>query len=194
MTRPLAGIFVGGASRRMGGRPKGLLAARSGSETLVARLTRVCREALGDPRLLLVGRAQAYAELGLPSLDDDPPDVGPIGGLRALLLEARASNAQFVIALSCDLPDVTPALIRKLVEHAPEAEAVLPRAADLWQPLFARYEPAATLKAVDRALAAGRRALQAVLDELDEGCAVLPLDAAELELLRDWDEPADLRR
>ena len=38
-----------------------------------------------------VGRADAYAALRLPRIEDDPSDIGPIGGLRGLLLR-RASG------------------------------------------------------------------------------------------------------
>ena len=89
MSAPLVGIFVGGKGRRMGGVAKGLLTAPGGTATLVARLARVVREAFGEVDLVLVGSADAYAAQGLPSLADDPPGVGPIGGLSALLAEGR---------------------------------------------------------------------------------------------------------
>lgn len=188
----LVGIFVGGRALRMGGVPKGLLAAPRSEETLVERLLRVSHQALGRHESLLVGRAPAYAGLGLPFVEDAPAGVGPLGGLCALLDAALERSSGAVIALACDLPHVSAELIQRLAAHAPEAAAVAPRSDGKWQPLMARYEPHRALLAARAALAAGERALYCVLDRLGSGTVELPLAAEEAALLRDWDEPADL--
>jgi len=187
----LVGVFVGGASRRMGGKPKGLLPARDGRESLVTRILRLATEALETPEFVLVGSANAYRELGLSAIEDDPTNVGPIGGLRTLLEAARSRGLESVLALSCDLPDVTAALIGRLARHAPGAAAVAPRIDGIWQPLFARYHVNRALAAVDVCLEAERHALKSVLARLD--VEPLPLEAGEAGLLADWDEPADIR-
>ena len=188
------GIFVGGVSRRMGYSPKGLLPARDGRESVLARLVRQAGQALEQPQIVLVGNAEPYRVLGLPFLDDDPPGVGPIGALRALLEHAHAQGAPEAIALPCDLPDVTSELIARLACHAPGSVAVAARIDDIWQPLFARYAVSATLAAVEAALGQGDRSLQRVLERLDGGPVLLPLSDAEAQLLGDWDEPSDLVR
>src|SRR5262245_26639960 len=121
----LAGIFVGGASRRMGGRPKGLLLAPSG-ETIVARWKRMF-DALGVPSLL-VGRHEAYTSLGIECLDDEPPGTGPIGGLVALLSRARGRR---VIAVACDMPFVSERLLEKLAFYPARACALAPKRGDV---------------------------------------------------------------
>src|SRR5262252_6153486 len=83
----LAGIFVGGRSSRMGGRPKGLLRAPSG-ETVVERWSSIFA-ALSVPAVL-VGQNPAYTSLGIEQLEDAPPDIGPLGGLLALLERAKS--------------------------------------------------------------------------------------------------------
>lgn len=191
---PLVGIFTGGASRRMGGRPKGLLPARNGRETLAARLKRLCAEALGAPHVVLVGKAAAYSGLGLESIADDPPGVGPIGGLRALLRAAEQHGAPFAIALSCDLPDVTSELIHRLATDSPARAAMAAKVGDIWQPLFARYAAPAVLDAIEASLAARSHALQSVLARLGPELGALPLEPGDAQLLGDWDEPADLDR
>lgn len=188
MPAPLVGIFVGGQGRRMGGVAKGLLAAPDQTGSLVARLARVAREAYGDVELVLVGRADAYASLELPALADDPPGVGPIGGLCALLAEGERRGAPFVVTLACDLPFVSAALLARLARLAPGASAVAPRQGELWQPLCARFEPVRAHQVVARLVHGGTRSLQRVLDELD--ATELPLAASDD--LRDWDEPGDL--
>lgn len=189
MKDPVCGLFVGGQARRMGGVAKGLLPAPDSGEPLVLRLRRHA-ESLGL-RCLLVGSAPAYAGLGLPMLTDDPPGLGPLGGLRALLVAADRAP---VLALACDLPYISPALLRRLVEAAPATadgpcDVVAPRRQDRWEPLCARYE-ATVLPALTAALQAGERSFQGLLRRLR--VRELSLSATEATELTDWDSPDDL--
>jgi molybdopterin-guanine dinucleotide biosynthesis protein A len=170
----------------MGGSAKGLLTSPDTGESLVSRLARIAREALPGAELVLVGEAEAYRALGLPMLADAPDSSGPIAGLVALLEEA-ARRKRIAIALACDLPAVPRELVERLATHAPKAAAVAPRMSGVWQPLFARYAPAACLQAA-RAVRAPWRLLEAV------GAEELPLSGAESALLRDWDTPDDVAR
>lgn len=188
MGKPLVGVFVGGQGRRMGGVAKGMLATASG-ERIVERLLRVAREALGDIDVVLVGRAEEYASLGLDHVDDDPPGMGPIGGLGALLSEGARRGAPYVLALACDMPEVTPELLTELART--NAAAVAPVRDGMWEPLCARYDPTRALEALRRVLARGRRSLWSVLDELGDEAVELRVAP---ELLEDWDEPGDVRR
>lgn len=190
MARALTvGIFVGGRGRRLGGVDKGNLRLASG-ETLVERLVARSRDALPGAAFVLVGAAGAYAELGLPALADAPAGVGPLGGLRALLVEAEARGHAHALALACDLPYLGGELIARLATEAPAARLVAPRAGGIWETLVARYAVSA-LAAVDATLGAGERALQRVALRLGEGAVELAVDARERAELRDWDEPAD---
>jgi molybdopterin-guanine dinucleotide biosynthesis protein A len=180
MDRLVAGIFVGGASRRMGGRPKGLLVTSSG-ETIVARWLRMFG-ALDIP-CVLVGQKDAYGGFGLEELADDPPGIGPLGGLVALLSRAGAGQA---IAVGCDMPFVSDELLRKLVGFPSRAPAVAARRGEIWEPLFARYAAPAALAAARPLALSERHALFGVLDAL--GAEALPMSDDELALLRDWDE------
>jgi molybdopterin-guanine dinucleotide biosynthesis protein A len=169
----------------MGGVAKGLLPAPDSGEPLVLRLRRHA-ESLGL-RCLLVGSAPAYAGLGLPMLADAPPGIGPLGGLRALLLAAAPAP---VLALAGDLPYVSPALLRRLLT-APAAayDVVAARREHRWEPLCARYE-ATVLPVLDAALQAGERSFQALLRRLR--VRELELSAAEAAELTDWDCPEDV--
>ena len=191
MTRPLVGLFVGGRGSRLGGVAKGNLETREG-ERVITRLVAVCREAVADPELVLVGSVEAYADLGLPALADAPSGVGPIGGLRALLLAAEARCVRSVIALACDLPFLGAALIRRLASEELDAAFLSPRDAEFWQPLVARYQTLAALAAVDAALAHGERALKSVPARLAARARALPIDERERLELRDCDSPDDL--
>lgn len=185
----IVGILVGGRSSRMGGAPKGLLPAPDGTGSLVERLARVAHQAVPFARVLLVGEAAPYAHLGLPTLADAVTGAGPIGGLLALL-EAGEPR---IIALSCDLPYLEPALVERLLHHAPERAAVAPRLDGRWEPLCARYDAADSSAAVRAALSASERSLQRVFGRLGERAEELPLAPGEREQLRDWDRPEDMR-
>jgi molybdopterin-guanine dinucleotide biosynthesis protein A len=180
----LAGLFVGGRGARLGGAAKGLLTAPGGG-TLLARWLAVLHGA--GVEVVLVGRHEAYASAGLEVLDDDPPGIGPLGGLVALLKRARDGQA---LALACDMPFVSGALIGRLIA-APPAVVVAPRRDGHWEPLCARYDAPAALPHALRRVAAGEHALQPLLDE--SGALPLAVDAAEARELHDWDAPGDLR-
>jgi len=179
----VAGILVGGRALRMGGMAKGLLTTSSG-ETLVARWRRLFDE-LGSP-CWLVGQHEAYADMDIECLSDDPPHIGPLGGLIALLSRAGDGRA---IAVACDMPFVSLELLRKLASYPSGAPVVAPRRGRLWEPLFARYEAPRVIAAARERALSGEHALQGLLDDL--GTDPLPLDASELYQLRDWDRPED---
>ena len=189
----LAGIFVGGLSRRMQGRPKGLLPSPEPGLSVIERLIGVVRE-LGAVEIVLVGDATPYATLGLPSVGDDPPGLGPIGGLLGLLERARRGPQRGVLALACDLPYVTAALLERLLLADPRAAAVVPRVDGVLQPLCARYVADVCLPVARAAVEAGERALFRVVERLGERAVVMELGAAEAGSLRDWDTPEDVRR
>jgi molybdopterin-guanine dinucleotide biosynthesis protein A len=184
-------LFVGGRGSRLGGVAKGNLQTPAG-ERLITRLIETCRQALNAPELVLVGPAEAYADLRLPALPDAPAGLGPMGGLRALLLAAEASGAPSVIALACDLPFVSAALVRRLANEQLDAAFLAPRDGEFWQPLVARYETAPALAAVDAALAHGERALKSVPARLGTRARALVIDERERLELRDCDSPSDL--
>jgi molybdopterin-guanine dinucleotide biosynthesis protein A len=193
VTQVVIGIFVGGEGKRMGRLAKGLLRAPASDETLVGRLLRVCTDAIAGATVCLVGRATPYAELGLPQIADDPSGVGPIGGLRALLLHARALKAERALALACDLPFIDRTVLEALNLPLNQAARV-PFVAGRFQPLAAAYAPIATLAAIDRMLARGKHALMQVLAELGASVERIEGDAIFGESLRDWDTPEDITR
>lgn len=187
----LVGVFVGGRGSRLGGVAKGLLKAPLSEQTLLERLLGEIRAALGEVPLVLVGEASAYPS-SLPAIADAPPGVGPIGGLGGLLRHAQESSKSQVITLACDLPYLRASLISRLAKEHVDAAALVAHLDGVRNPLVARYDVAHALPAVQSVVAAGQRALQAVLDSLD--ARLLPLSPEEASTLVDWDTPEDVRR
>jgi molybdenum cofactor guanylyltransferase len=182
----LAGIFVGGNGTRMGGIAKGLLRTADGP-TLVER-SRTILERVGA-KVVLVGAHDAYARLGLDVIADEPPGIGPLGGLVALLRRAGATPA---VAVACDMPFVTSALVERLLATSPNAPIVAPHRDGRWEPLCARYDGATVLAQALALSRSGHHSLQRLLRDLD--AVALPLTPEELDELRDWDTPDDVAR
>jgi molybdopterin-guanine dinucleotide biosynthesis protein A len=200
----LCGIFVGGRATRMGGITKGLLPAPETGEPLVLRLARIARELGLEP--VLVG-ASGEVRAALPELrtiDDRPAGIGPLGGLAGLLHAAgfaAASRAQTppastsVLALACDLPRGSRALIARLVEAplcAPNKVLAIRADNGLWEPLCARYDADALRVPVEQAIARGVRSFQKLFAELQVG--ELSISGEQRAELVDWDTPEDVAR
>jgi len=182
------GIFVGGRAQRMGGVPKGLLRAPDSDESLIERLARIGREAGLEP--VLVGTADLGPALNtLPRLLDREPRVGPLSGLSALLEHAAGARA---IAVACDMPRVSTALVSRLAHESLEAEVLAPRdrVTGKWQPLCARYDADRVRPQLAQAIVRGVRSFQAVFGELS--VVQLSLSEAEHTELVDWDCPQDM--
>lgn len=182
----LAGIFVGGASRRMGGRPKGLLRVADG-RTIVKRWRDVF-DACGVESVL-VGAHPAYTGEPMSTIADAADGAGPLAGLAALLDEGTGARAKAVIAVACDMPYLSAAHVGALLE-APPAVAVAPKRDGRWEPFFARYDAPRASPVVRARLAAGALSLCDLLDALGGEELVLGADAALV--LRDWDAPSDV--
>lgn len=169
----------------MGGQPKGLLREPSTGQTLVARLVAQA-QALGLD-CVLVGQRPEYATLALPMLADDPPGIGPLGGLSALLSDEKYG----ALALSCDLPYLSQSLMARLISvDTSDCDVVAPRRNDRFEPLCALYLPS-VLPSLRQAITSRQHALQRLLSGLR--VKTLPLTDDEMQQLDDWDSPADIR-
>jgi molybdopterin-guanine dinucleotide biosynthesis protein A len=186
----MAGIFVGGQSRRMGGLPKGRLSAPGSDEPLIERTSRLLLSLGVTP--LLVGAAEAYADLvpTLARLGDEPAGVGPLGGLGALL---RAAEGEHVLALACDMPFVSRSLLEKLISTRADADVLAAKGSGgFWEPFCARYRVSGVAPALSETLARQDRSFRALFTRLS--LAELWLDESERGLLRDWDTREDVRK
>jgi molybdopterin-guanine dinucleotide biosynthesis protein A len=132
-TRSSGFVLVGGASRRMG-RDKALLPLERG--TLVEEIAARVRGAAGN--VTLIGSPEKYGHLGLPVIADEIENCGPLGGLYTAL---RITEASWNILVACDMPDVTEAFLKQLLEVAEtsDADCVVPESGGKIDPLCAVY-------------------------------------------------------
>lgn len=165
-------IQAGGESHRMG-RNKALLplAGRSLIEHVLARL-----EGLGDEILITTNRPQDYYFLGLRLVPDLVPGIGALAGLHASLTAARWDS---VLVVACDMPFISRPLLEHLVGLAPQADVVIPRHGDKYEPLHAVYNRSNCLPALENALAAGLKRLISFFPQVK----VLPVEESELTRL-----------
>jgi len=124
-------ILAGGESRRMG-RNKALLPVDGGTliEVVVSRLRDVCSDIL-----LVTNTPELYRHLGLRMVPDALRGRHALIGIYTGLL--HTAGAAFVCG--CDMPFLSPALIRHMAELADGFDAVVPRNEGRFEPLHAVY-------------------------------------------------------
>lgn len=162
-------ILAGGKSRRMGGSPKALLPFEG--RPLIQHILERLESVLPDC-LVVTNSPELYAFLERPMVADVFPDGGSLGGIYSGL-RAAAGDAAFCVA--CDMPFLSPALVRYLTGRAGEADVVIPEAAGELQTLHAVYGKAC-LPAMERRLRAGRLRVVGFFDDVQ----VLRVPEAEI--------------
>src|SRR5688572_18613960 len=107
-------IIAGGLGRRLSGVPKGLLEVEG--RTVLERLLSLAPR-FGD-MLLVANAPERYARFGLRTVADVVQDKGAPGGVHAALVAARTP---WVVAVACDMPFVTPGVLRALLDARGDA-------------------------------------------------------------------------
>jgi len=144
-------VLAGGASRRMG-RDKAFLEldGRPLIQVVIERMAQVCAEVL-----VVSGDVRPYARLGVPLVEDRFRGVGVLGGLHAGL---EAATYELALAVGCDMPFLSPGLLRAFADWAEGFDVAVLRQGDGEQvePLHAAYRRTC-LPAMEVAVQAGRR-------------------------------------
>ena len=173
-------VLTGGQSSRMG-RDKALLAMEG--TVLVARTAALVRAAAGS--VTLIGAPERYAHLDFPAQPDLVQNCGPIGGLYTAL---RMTGADWNLLVACDMPSLTEAFLRGLVDAAAECSSacLVPEAASGLHPLCAVYHRRA-LPDVTAAIESRRYRMHDLLRTL--GAEAWP--AADSAILENVNTPLD---
>ena len=152
-------VLAGGAGRRMRlsipgmDAPKPLL--RLGGRTLVEHVIAAV-EPLVAGTLVVTNDAESMSFLGLPTVGDAEPGRGPLMGLYSGLL---ACPTPYALAVACDAPFLSPALLDALIAHRRPDAMTLPETADSPQPMPGVY-PIALAPAIAALLEGGRAAMR----------------------------------
>jgi molybdopterin-guanine dinucleotide biosynthesis protein A len=180
-------ILAGGESRRMGTDKAWL---RVSGQPLLMRAIQTARH-LGAGELFISGRPGVdYSSLNCPVLLDPQPGLGPLAGIESAL---GAAAAPLLLVLAVDLPRMTTAFLRRLLERCRPDMGVVPVLHGRLEPLAAIYPKRS--HAVARQLLAEARyaardfAAACHLQALVQAWAVSP----EAEgCLTNWNEPSDI--
>lgn len=180
-------ILAGGKSSRMG-RDKAWLPLDG--QPLLAHQLAIVRK-LNPAEVFISGRADVnYTSLGCPVLTDEIADTGPLAGIAAGL---AASSAPLVLVLAVDMPDMTSAVLRRLLGQCASEVGVVPRVNRRIEPLAAIYPKAAAPFAVDM-LKRQLRAVRAFAERCRQAglVAVHEVEAADWKCFANWNSPDDL--
>jgi molybdopterin-guanine dinucleotide biosynthesis protein A len=155
-------VLAGGRSSRMG-RDKALLPVRG--RTLLEHMAEQVRAAAGS--VTIVADPARYARFEFPSVADERPGCGPLGGIVTAL---AVSTQPWNLIVACDMPDVDAAFLAGLLDQAfalrDPCDCLVPLGPSGPEPLCAVYQRGAMPKlrtALDRNILK-MRAVLAVLE------------------------------
>ena len=137
-------VLVGGAARRAGGREKYFFTFQG--KTFIDRLIDTLQEVVDE--IVVVardpGQCERFCHLGdIRCIADVRRGLGPIGGLHA---GAQAVHGEYVFVAACDMPCISPAVVRLLFDAIGDYDAAIPCwNADMLEPLHAVYRTSALL-------------------------------------------------
>jgi molybdopterin-guanine dinucleotide biosynthesis protein A len=163
-----AAILAGGRATRLHGADKSRLVV--GGRTIRDRQLDVLRGLVDEIVLIGVDPAAGDHAPGphpdVPRLPDLAPGRGPLGGIQAAL---HHGDAACTLIVACDLPFLSRPFLAFLLARALDADGsadvVVPRSGDRLHPLCATYNRRVR-EAVDRRVASGALAVQALFDEV----------------------------
>jgi molybdopterin-guanine dinucleotide biosynthesis protein A len=175
-------IFAGGQSRRFGSDKA--LALYQG-QPLVLLAAQAVREAGLEPTVI-AGCAGKYAGLGLRTIADILPGLGPLGGLYTLWNDSP--RAEWALVLACDLAPLRADWLRALLAARHEAASVVLFDTEPCQPLMACYHHGVA-SLVPRLLHGERASMHALLRQ----CQVMRIPApVDWSRLHNVNRPEDL--
>jgi len=151
-------ILAGGKSSRMG-QDKGLMRFRGRPmvQHVIDAAAMVCNT------FVVVTDHPMYSMFGFRTVADEVKSFGPVAGILSGL---RSSGTERNLVLSCDVPFVTPAMLKELVLCDADADVIVAEGADARiHPLIAIYTRNC-IPALERAIAEDEHRLRTVLEEL----------------------------
>ena len=154
-------LQAGGASRRMGGDK----ASTSFVDGTLLEWVRDMAAPAFDHVFIVANEPAKFRHVGLPVVTDALQVRGSAVGVYTAIL---ASPTDRVLCLACDMPFVTPDVLRRLVEGSTGYDVFVPRHDPYFQPLCAVYAKSAA-DAFEPFLAEGGRRIYSVYEQVNTG-------------------------
>ena len=134
MTNLPAYLLAGGRSSRFGADKARALVQGAPLIVRIAEAVRSVTERL----TVVAGEPGAYDDLGLETIADAEPDLGPLGGILTALQHAQAHGKQQILVAPCDALGLDPKWLEDLASADASALVVLFDTTPL-NPLIARF-------------------------------------------------------
>jgi len=153
-------ILAGGQSSRYGGDKARALVA---GEPMICRVAHAL-ESVSQHVTVVAASAGAYQDLGLATIGDLRPGMGPLGGLDAALADRVARYGKgWLLLASCDLAEPNADWARRLMDQAREGAMTVAFKGEKWEPLFALYH-SSLRPSIRRQLDSGKDALWRLIE------------------------------
>ncbi|HEX7010205.1 MAG TPA: molybdenum cofactor guanylyltransferase [Phycisphaeraceae bacterium] len=167
-------ILAGGKSSRFGSdKARAVLEG----QPLILRLAQALKP-WAQRLTVIADQPGKYDDLGLTTIADRTPGLGPLGGVWTALLDAQQHQPHqpcWTLVAPCDLLIIKPAWVEVLLAHRQaDAEAVA-FGDGRWQPLPGLYHTALARR-IQQQIERGELALHRLLDESRAVAAPLPAD------------------
>jgi molybdenum cofactor guanylyltransferase len=115
-----AAILAGGQSQRMG-TDKAIIRLTADGPTLIERVLAAVRAVADD--VLIVANDDRLAFAGPRIVPDAVPGAGPLGGIYSAVTAARHEHC---LVVACDMPFLSPALLRAMAAQARDYDVLAP--------------------------------------------------------------------
>jgi molybdopterin-guanine dinucleotide biosynthesis protein A len=162
-------LLAGGRSSRFG---SDKARAEIAGVPLITRLARWL-EPLAAPLVVVADGRDKYQDLGLSTIADLLPGMGPLGGLHAAL--SHAQGLDWTLVVSCDLLELRMEWLEELGRHATGQTRAVVFRDRFWQPFPGLYHPR-LLSEIERNIQAGDWAVNRLLERTRALGLALPPD------------------
>ncbi|PWJ44332.1 molybdenum cofactor guanylyltransferase [Sediminitomix flava] len=178
-------ILAGGKSSRMG-QDKGLL--ELGGKSFVELISEKLDE-IGADEIVISTSHLAYTKFSFSLVPDLISDIGPIGGLYAVM---KSKQADYYFFISCDSPMISVSILEKLLEQTKEnGSATVCKIGDQLYPLVGCYHRS-VFELIEKQIENKRYSLMKMLDVIR--AKTLDLDANTSSTLLNCNTPEDYKR
>jgi len=126
---------------------------------------------------VVADRAEKYADLGLRTIRDLQPGLGPLAGLQTALTDLPPGE-RWLPLCACDTVVLRPAWLTDLLAARDDRHEAVAFRGRRWQPMPGLYATDA-LPTVSHLLQTDRRSMQRLLDQLRVAGCALPADWPE---------------
>ena len=173
--RGVLGVVLAGGDNRRFGTHKAL--AGLGSRRIVDYVIDAVSAAVGEV-VVVANELELYGSLGLEVRPDLVRDIGSLGGIITGVSWAAERGCRAALVVACDMPLLTPTLLRELAGRAEADAAWLPASTGPrgFEPLCAAYG-VGCLSFFQQTVKRGERAVVSALAQV-KAC-VVPLEAVQ---------------